>query len=118
MENAPPVVLWYKAYCFLAAAAHLAFACVALWANGQDSLRQNPSIPPDVVALLITSLVIIGVLFGILNGAMAFLPRKPWVYGVHLANLVTGTLTLCCAPLTLPLLVFWLKGNVREFFGA
>ncbi len=41
-------------------------------------------------------------------------PRRPWAWRYHVALLIIGI--PLCAPLALPLLFFWLRGNIKRQF--
>jgi drug/metabolite transporter (DMT)-like permease len=67
---------------------------------------------------------IMGSLFLILGfvffGAYAlapFLPRKSWVWVFGLVLICIGLTSACCLPVCIPLLIFWLKPEMKAFYG-
>jgi hypothetical protein len=49
--------------------------------------------------------------------AALFLPPKPWVWVYHLVLICLGLSSVCCLPVCIPLLIQWLKPDVRTHFG-
>lgn len=49
--------------------------------------------------------------------AALFLPAKPWVWVYHLVLICLGLSSVCCLPVCIPLLIQWLKPDVRAYFG-
>ena len=69
-------------------------------------------------------LVIIGVLLALVGVALTIpyvvafaLPRRPWAWIYHLVLIAIGMTSACCLPLTVPLLIFWLKPEVQSWYG-
>ena len=50
---------------------------------------------------------------------MVFAGRAKWVYTLGVVMLGFQTLmNPCCLPLTVPLLVYWMKPETKKWFGA
>jgi hypothetical protein len=49
--------------------------------------------------------------------AAPFLPKAPWAWTYHLVLICLGMTSACCLPVTMPLLIYWLKPDVKAFFG-
>lgn len=49
--------------------------------------------------------------------AALFLPAKPWVWVYHVVLICLGLSSVCCLPVCIPLLIQWLKPDVRAHFG-
>lgn len=65
-----------------------------------------------------TTLIGIGLLFALSQAALLLLPRRPWAYGIHLANAI-GAAFLCIPTLVaVPTVVLWMKPRIKEYFGA
>lgn len=67
---------------------------------------------------------VMGVVFLILGLALCvpyaiapFLPRKSWVWVFGLVLICIGLTSLCCLPVCIPLLIAWLKPDVKQFYG-
>jgi MFS family permease len=46
-----------------------------------------------------------------------FLPRRPWAWIAHLVLISIGLTSCCTIPASVPLLVAWLKPDLRAWFG-
>jgi cyanate permease len=44
-----------------------------------------------------------------------FLPRKPWVWTYNLVVICLG-MSNCCFPVCIPLLIFWIKPEAKQYF--
>ncbi|MCF6311480.1 MAG: hypothetical protein L3J39_03430 [Verrucomicrobiales bacterium] len=110
----PVVLIWYKVYLaflgflFLAVAGLGAVLMLApLEAEDLDGL------PPELIGgiyLAMGLLLFAPVAFGF------FLPKKPWVWVYHLVMICIG-MTGCTIVFSIPLLIFWLKPEVKTCFG-
>ena len=68
-------------------------------------------------------LIIYGMVFLILSIPLflvcilpIFLPRRPWVWIYSLVIIGFG-MTGCCLPACIPLLIFWIKPEVKKYYG-
>lgn len=61
--------------------------------------------------------LIMGLVFAAPYGAAPFLPRKSWVWVFGLVLICLGLSSLCCLPVCIPLLISWLKPEVKAFYG-
>lgn len=67
---------------------------------------------------------LVGVVFGGL-GVVLFipfalgplLPRRPWTWVYGLVLICLGMTSACCLPVTIPLLIYWIKPEAKAFFG-
>ena len=46
-----------------------------------------------------------------------FLPRKPWAWVYGLVLICIGLTSVCCLPVTIPLLIHWIKPETKYYFG-
>jgi hypothetical protein len=116
----PPVVKWYKLYCMMMVLVYLLglVGGVALLMYQTAVLAWLGGAEVSAVELTIRGIILVvacGVML-VVNIAALFLPRQPWVWIYHLVNIALG-LSGCCALLTIPLLIFWLKPEVQQYFG-
>jgi len=68
-------------------------------------------------------LIIYGLVFLILSIPLflicilpIFLPKRPWVWIYSLVIIGFG-MTGCCFPACIPLLIFWIKPEVKKYYG-
>jgi hypothetical protein len=114
----PAVCTWFIVYAILMALLYLAVAGfgVTVFVVGPDQFADAKT-SADEWVVLGTIFLIIGVALGIAFGMAPFLPRRPgvWVYDVVLIAL--GLTSACLWPLTIPLLIFWIKPETKRWFG-
>jgi hypothetical protein len=74
----------------------------------------------DAIALKIqfAVLLVIGVPLAALFGIAPLLPKRraAWIYGF--VTIGIGMTSACCLPATIPLLLFWIKPETKQFFGG
>lgn len=109
----PPVVRWYRLY---AAATALLFMAVAAVFPTLLAIDPSASQRHDGDALAAWLLGVMGALGAIFYGVAAAAPVKPWGWTLGLVAICLG-LTGCTAVLAVPLLVFWMKPEVKSAFG-
>jgi MFS family permease len=117
MNDAPPVVSWYKVYAGLMAAMYLmmliAGTTVPLWdPEGMDLDADDP--PPWVISLIIGC---VSFPFAAAFIAAFFVPVKPWAWIYHLVLICFGFGSICCMVVAIPLLIFWIKPETKAYFG-
>jgi len=115
----PPVLPWYRAYCGFMAFLYTGITVaviIGLFVDFQPHLEKE-GIP------LWGFYLYIGVIFGV-TGVLAagfitsfFLKPKPWTWIYHLVLIAIGLTSPCCMPITIPLLIFWIKPDTQTYFG-
>ncbi len=118
------VVLCNKIYCWVRAAGWFiaGIACFAARGNlGQiyDASREtfdSAGIKQEQLLLIYTSLGAFGILFCILNVALALAPMTRKWWAAHLINHIVGILECCCLPMGLPLVILWFRKDVQAMF--
>jgi hypothetical protein len=111
----PQVVMWFKVYaglmvlmylgCIIGGAAMIYFADEL-----PESERMELYINGGILAL-------VGVPFSIVCALPFFFPRKPWVWIYNIVIIAIGLTSCCCIPACVPLLIYWLKPEVKMWFG-
>jgi multidrug transporter EmrE-like cation transporter len=122
-RSPPPAVTWFKVY-----AGAMALLCLGMFIGGIAILNIpadgfDPEAPfgdDERLGLLLYGWGF--TLFGLPLTALfaAGLFAKPtrfwWIVGIVLIAL--GLTSVCCLPFSIPLLLFWLKPDVKEWFNA
>lgn len=69
--------------------------------------------------ILVYGLVLVAVGAPLLAAYAAglFLPPRPWSWVAHLVLIAIGLTSCCTMPAAIPLLVAWLKPDLRAWFG-
>ena len=113
----PPVITWYKVYCGAMAVMYLFVAVIGvLFLAGMSFL---PAEQEDKIGgFVIGPLYIVMGLLGMVPFILAFLlTPKPWVWIYGIVLMAIGMSSCCCLPACVPLLIYWVKPEVRSYFG-
>jgi hypothetical protein len=127
----PTALAWYKVYCYLFALLNFASAWKGFSLvrdphgviNKYAFLREQAidQQTTDLVAMMVVTvgwtLVALGLVFGVTAFTLPLAPdnKKTWV--AHLVHILFGATSCVLTPLCLPLLVAWLKPEVKEWFA-
>ena len=109
----PQVITWFHVYCVVLALIYL-LCCATSIALLVDAFgAPDPAESQLIGGVLLVISLPLTLLFA---GALA-LPRQPWawIYGIVLICL--GFTSLCTLPFCIALLVYWLKPEVKQYFG-
>ena len=114
----PGVVAWFTVYCVILAVIYLLLAgfgiTVMIVGPEQFADAQTPAEEWSIIAVVFT---IIGLLLAVPFAIAPFLPRKPGVWIYDLVLICLGLTSACFWPLTIPLLIFWIKPENKLWFG-
>ena len=61
--------------------------------------------------------LILGLIFFVPYAIAPLLPRRSWVWVLGLVLICIGLTSACCLPACIPLLIFWLKPEMKQFYG-
>ena len=113
-QETPSVYKWFVAYCVFMALGYLTAA-----AMGIVFLFIEPDADMSAAEARILGVVclIVGLVFFIPYAAAPFLPRQSWVWVFGLVLICIGLGSACCLPACIPLLIFWLKPEMKAFYG-
>ncbi len=110
----PQVWRYYLGYAISMAVLYLLVAVVGVViASSGTFMAPEPGQPPMPAGLF----VVVGVVLGIPFLAAPFLPKAPWAWIYHIVLISVGMTSVCCMPISIPLLIFWLKPETKAFFG-
>lgn len=71
----------------------------------------------EEATLMSAVFIILGLAFFVPYALAPFLPRKSWVWVFGLVLICLGLSSACCLPVCIPLLIFWLKPDMKAFYG-
>jgi hypothetical protein len=110
----PSAYKWYIVYCVLMALLYLATAAMGIAFLFIEPDRNTSEAEAKIMGftLLVLGLACFGV-----YAAAPFLPRKSWVWVFGLVLICLGLTSLCLLPVCIPLLLAWLKPEMKIFFG-
>lgn len=110
----PAVYTWFVVYCILMALLYLTTAVMGIALMFAEPGRDMSATEAKIMASLF---LIIGLMFFVPYALAPFLPRKSWVWVFGLVLICIGLTSFCCLPICIPLLIFWLKPEMKEFYG-
>jgi hypothetical protein len=118
VEQRPGVWPWFVAYAILMGLLYLAFAGfgVTVFVVGSDRFADANTSADEWNALGVI-FIAVGVVLGLVFGIAPFLPRRPGVWIYDLVLIALGLTSACLWPMTIPLLIFWIKPETRRWFG-
>jgi hypothetical protein len=111
----PAVWNWYAAYCFAMALMYL--LCVVM---GFFFLFADPDkmeMDAGGAKVMGGTLIVLGLLLGALFGAGPLLPLKKWAWVVGIVLICIGLSSMCCLPASIPLLIWWLKPETKQYYN-
>jgi len=112
----PPVIKWYLIYCIAMALLYigctvfgglLTFADLSSFSAGRDLMEMK------IQGII---MLVVGIPLFFLYAAAPFLPRKPWNWIFSIVLICIGMTSCCCIPACVPLLIFWIKPETKEYF--
>lgn len=118
LVSKPTVVKWFMTYCGLMMLIYLACTGFGLLAMFNSEDLADGMTPPDEIFVQGVIFSVIGLPFAILYGVGFVLPQKKWgwIFGIVLIGI--GMTSVCCLPMTIPLLIFWIKQDNKAWFDA
>lgn len=118
-DKPPDAVLYMRLY-----AGMLGVACVVVVLATLSSVVFSAAAPrgrsPELFGA-IAMLVIYGgggTAVGVPAFVLLFAPRKPWAHTLGMVMVALGMVSICCMPITIPLLIAWTKPEVKKWFEA
>ena len=66
----------------------------------------------------ICALLLVGLAFAIAFALVFVFPRKHWAWIYGLVLICIGMSSCCILPAAIPLLIFWLKPEVKSWFNS
>lgn len=110
----PAVYKWYVGYCVCMA---LLYASLPVLGTMFLFIEPDQDMSAAEAKMMGVVFIIVGVLFFFPYAAAPFLPRKNWVWVMGLVLICIGLTSACCLPASIPLLIFWLKPEMKAFYG-
>jgi len=115
----PPVVGWYKVYCWFMAVIYflLAIGGILLLNYMPAIVGAAPELSAVELKIRAIGLIVVGFVLFVAFIVALLLPPSPgaWIY--HVVLIALGLGSCCLWPVTIPLLIAWLKPPTQIFFG-
>lgn len=117
-RSRPPVWPWFVTYCVLMALMGLVVVGMGVFfLLAPRFIPPQPNDPdPVVFAIMGVAYLVMGFVFGVAYASAPFLPRRKWAWIVDIVLICLGMTSVCCMPATIPLLIFWIKPETRQYF--
>ena len=113
-QATPPVYRWYVVYCIVMALLYLTTAAMGVVFMFVEPDRDMSAAEAKLMG---TVFLILGLAFFVPYALAPFLPRQSWVWVLGLVLICIGLTSLCCLPVCIPLLISWLKPEMKTFYG-
>lgn len=113
----PSVILWFRIYAAVMLIASLAILGLALmmgYAATQPEVALDPGAASAPIVAIVTTLLATALV--VLYGVAMCVPFRPWGWSVGLVAIGLGLIG-GSALFAIPLLVYWLKPNVKAAFA-
>ena len=110
----PPVYRWFIVYCILMALLYLITAAMGIVFMFVEPDREMSAAEAKIMGGVF---LILGLVFFVPYALAPFLPRKSWVWVFGLVLICIGLTSMCCLPACIPLLIYWIKPEMKEFYG-
>lgn len=110
----PPVYKWFVVYCILMALLNVIAAIMGVVFMFAEPDRDMSEAEAKLTGSVI---LILGLVFFVPYAAAPFLPRQSWVWVLGLVLICIGLTSTCCLPASIPLLIYWLKPEMKAFYG-
>lgn len=124
MENAvktPQIVIWYKVYAALMGLLYLFVVGLGIlytflpnWIEDDPRMGENEALLISVIGVF---LIFIGLILSVLFFFTLFKKPAPWLWTFDLVLICLGLTSACCMIVSVPLLIFWLKEETKNYFG-
>ena len=114
--EAPPAYKWFVVYCVLMAVLYLVVAVMGIVFLVVDA-PPDQEMDPVEAKIMGAVFLVMGLMFFVPYAATPFLPRKSWVWVVGIVLICLGLTSACCLPVCIPLLIYWLKPEMKAFYG-
>ena len=113
-SGTPAVYKWFVVYCILMALLYMTMAVMGVVFLFTEPDRDMSAEEGKIMGLV---MLILGLVFFVPYALAPFLPRQRWVWVLGLVLICLGLTSACCLPACIPLLIFWLKPEMKEFYG-
>lgn len=114
-DSRPTVVIWFKVYAAFLAAIYLAVAAVSLVFFLTDPIKLE--ISKNEAVLIGILFLALGLLLAVASVIPIFARPRPWSWVYAVILICMGMTSACFLPVCIPLLIFWLKPDVKAYYG-
>lgn len=111
----PQTIVWFRVY----AAVMTGLYALCVLAAPRVFLAGTRRMGEEGLLLKIQAgvLLLMGLVFALAFALALVLPRKPWSWIYGLVLICLGMTSCCLLPVVIPLLIYWLKPEVKNWFN-
>lgn len=118
-ERPPEAIYYFRIYAIIMLLSLLGFFGSGLWMMLEPMMKRagSPVSPGEWIAGFI--ITVLSAIFIVPHAIVLFAGRSKWVY--TLAVVLIGMSMLwntCCLPITIPLLIVWMKPETKKWYGV
>ena len=111
----PQAWSWYVAYCLAMAAMYFVVAALGVVFLALDPADlEMESLEARVQGVV---LLVMGLALCVPFAVAPLLPRRSWVWVYGIVLIAVGLTSCCCMPASIPLLIAWMKPEMKQAFG-
>jgi len=110
----PGVIFWFKAYCWILC---IMYFLVMIGSVISFFVPRDAEMPPVVVYITGGAVLFIGGILFVVGLLPLILRPRPWLWVYDLVVICIGFTSACFWPICIPLLIFWIKPEVKQYFG-
>jgi hypothetical protein len=111
----PPVIKWFRVYCWVLCVMYLAVAAFSLVFFLGDPAELEMSRMAALVAG--TGILLVGLGLLVASLLPLVVRPRPWLWTYDLVIICLGMTSACFLPACIPLLIFWMKPDAKSYFG-
>ena len=114
----PAVVPWFKVYASAMALLYVfcLLAGIAMFFI-PDAALEDADFPPEFRIAYGAMLIVMGGGLAAIFAVGVFAPPRSWVWVFDIVLIAIGMTSCCCMPVSIPLLIYWIKPEVKTYFG-
>ena len=118
--RAPAVWFWYVAYCIVMALLYLACLAggIAIASFAVEIAAEDPQMKADEARIMGYMLSAISIPLILLFGVSPLLPKGKLAWVLGIINIAIGLTSACCLPVCIPLLIYWMKPELKAYLRA
>ena len=110
----PGVVKWYHAYCIIMSFLYLLCTVIGFLMLLMD--LEDLEMDPREAKIQGVVLLMLGIPLLVAFSLAPFFPRKSWAWIYGFVMIGIGMTSCCCLPASLPLLIFWIRPEAKDYF--
>jgi hypothetical protein len=111
----PGVITWFYVYCWILVVMYLLVMLMSLVFFLVDP--EELEMPKAQALFTGIIMAVSGAVFFVLGLLPLILRRRPWLWVYDLVVICLGMTSCCFWPVCIPLIIFWIKPGVKEYFA-